>query len=104
MKFSRFTLLITVLTLSVAVILSAAQKAFADSPNSLPSATITFTSVVSYDGTHSSEFCVVSGPFETLTFQAPCEPVAQQVMAQLQRDNPLVAFNVVINGKSLNTI
>ena len=100
MKYIRSMLLIMVAVFALATV----QKATASSDNLIPSVTITFTSVVSYDGTHSTELCVVSGPFETMTFQAPCEPVAQQVMAQLQRDNPLVAFNVVINGKSLNTI
>lgn len=67
-------------------------------------ATVTFNSLFKSDGVTISEYCSVTLQGTTQVVEASCYDVLKPTVADLHRRYPLVAFNVVINGKSLNTI
>lgn len=67
-------------------------------------ATVTFNSLFKSDGVTISEYCSVTLQGNTQIVEASCYDVMKPTVADLHRRYPLVAFNVVINGKSLNTI
>lgn len=67
-------------------------------------ATVTFSSLFKSDGMTISEYCSVTLRGNTQIVEASCYDVMKPTVADLHRRYPLVAFNVVINGKSLNTI
>lgn len=66
--------------------------------------TITFSTLYKLDGEKVSEYCAVTLQENTQAVEAACSDILKPTVADLHRRYPLVAFNVVINGKPLNTI
>ncbi|ATS92430.1 hypothetical protein PGT2_g00012 [Escherichia phage PGT2] len=66
--------------------------------------TVTFNSLFKSDGMTISEYCSVTLQGNTQIVEASCYGILKPTVTDLQRRYPLVAFHVIINGESLNTI
>ncbi len=93
---------ILIAVLVTALMVYASQvKAFAR----LPSINIIANTAYGVDAAgNGAELCVLTINGETETYVASCSDLGQDVYKQLQRDYPLAAVTLTINGRSINQI